>query len=71
MPSAGQTGTEAGTRSLVLDTWRGICVLLVALFRFPTSSMISQSAFIDSSYLFVDFFFVLSGFVIASSYAAG
>ncbi|WP_421913444.1 acyltransferase family protein [Mesorhizobium sp.] len=63
-----QTGTKAGTRFLVLDSWRGICALLVALFHFPTSSMISQSAFIGSSYLFVDFFFVLSGFVIASSY---
>ena len=63
-----QTGTIAGERFLVLDSWRGICALLVALFHFPTSSTISQSAFVGSSYLFVDFFFVLSGFVIASSY---
>lgn len=62
------TGTVAGERFLVLDSWRGICALLVALFHFPTGSTISQSAFIGSSYLFVDFFFVLSGFVIASSY---
>ena len=61
-------GTIAGERFLVLDSWRGICALLVALFHFPTASMVSQSAFIGSSYLFVDFFFVLSGFVIASSY---
>ncbi len=67
-PVLAQTGARAGTRFLVLDSWRGICALLVALFHFPTSSMISQSAFIGSSYLFVDFFFVLSGFVIASSY---
>ncbi|UDL91167.1 acyltransferase [Mesorhizobium sp. PAMC28654] len=67
-PATVQTGTKAATRFLVLDSWRGICALLVALFHFPTSSMISQSAFIGSSYLFVDFFFVLSGFVIASSY---
>ncbi|RVA95930.1 acyltransferase, partial [Mesorhizobium sp. M7A.F.Ca.CA.004.02.1.1] len=63
-----RTGTVAGERFLVLDSWRGICALLVALFHFPTGSTISQSAFIGSSYLFVDFFFVLSGFVIASSY---
>lgn len=63
-------GTIAGQRFLVLDSWRGICALLVALFHFPTGSMISQSAFIGSSYLFVDFFFVLSGFVIASSYGS-
>jgi peptidoglycan/LPS O-acetylase OafA/YrhL len=62
------TGTIAGERFLVLDSWRGICALLVALFHFPTGSTVSQSAFIGSSYLFVDFFFVLSGFVIASSY---
>lgn len=53
----------------VLDSWRGICALLVALFHFPATGFISQSAFIGSSYLFVDFFFVLSGFVITSSYA--
>ncbi|TRC80955.1 acyltransferase [Mesorhizobium sp. WSM4307] len=62
-------GTIAGERFQVLDSWRGICALLVALFHFPTASAISQSAFIGSSYLFVDFFFVLSGFVIAGSYA--
>jgi len=53
----------------VLDSWRGICALLVALFHFPATGFISQSAFISASYLFVDFFFVLSGFVITSSYA--
>lgn len=63
-----QAGTFAGERFLVLDSWRGICALLVALFNFPTGSAISRSAFVGSSYLFVDFFFVLSGFVIASSY---
>lgn len=63
-----QAGTFAGERFLVLDSWRGICALLVALFKFPTGSAVSQSAFVGSSYLFVDFFFVLSGFVIASSY---
>ncbi|WP_404927099.1 acyltransferase family protein [Mesorhizobium sp. ORM16] len=63
-----QSGTVAGERFLVLDSWRGICALLVALFHFPTASTISQNAFVGSSYLFVDFFFVLSGFVIASSY---
>ncbi|RUU13290.1 acyltransferase [Mesorhizobium sp. USDA-HM6] len=67
-PAATRTGTVAGERFLVLDSWRGICALLVALFHFPTTSMISQSAFVGGSYLFVDFFFVLSGFVIASSY---
>ncbi|UCI05931.1 acyltransferase family protein [Mesorhizobium sp. B1-1-8] len=69
-PAATRAGTMAGERFLVLDSWRGICALLVALFHFPTTSMISQSAFVGGSYLFVDFFFVLSGFVIASSYGS-
>jgi peptidoglycan/LPS O-acetylase OafA/YrhL len=68
VPVATRVGKRAGERFLVLDSWRGICALLVALFHFPTSSMLSQSAFVGGSYLFVDFFFVLSGFVIASSY---
>ncbi|CDX11224.1 Acyltransferase 3 [Mesorhizobium sp. ORS 3324] len=67
-PTATRAGTTAAKRFLVLDSWRGICALMVALFHFPTTSMISQSAFVGGSYLFVDFFFVLSGFVIASSY---
>lgn len=59
----------SAVRFEVLDSWRGICALLVALFHFPAASFVSQSSFIASSYLFVDFFFVLSGFVIAASYA--
>ena len=69
-PAETRTGTAAGERFLVLDSWRGICALLVALFHFPTTSMISQSAFVGGAYLFVDSFFVLSGFVIASSYGS-
>ena len=56
-------------RFAVLDSWRGICALMVALFHFPAANAISQSQFIRSSYLFVDFFFVLSGFVITARYA--
>ena len=69
-PAVTRAGIVTGERFLVLDSWRGICALLVALFHFPTTSMISQSAFVGGSYLFVDFFFVLSGFVIASSYVS-
>ncbi|MGN6585702.1 MAG: acyltransferase family protein [Rhizobiaceae bacterium] len=59
---------KAGERYEVLDSWRGICALLVALFHFPVQNGFSDSAFLRSSYLFVDFFFVLSGFVIANGY---
>ncbi|ODT87042.1 MAG: hypothetical protein ABS78_13420 [Phenylobacterium sp. SCN 70-31] len=43
-----------------------MCALLVALFHFPVVGQISGNEFIRHSYLFVDFFFVLSGFVIAA-----
>lgn len=56
-----------------LDAWRGICALLVAVMHLgayflylPTTG----SAVVGRFYLFVDFFFVLSGFVIAHAYMA-
>ncbi|MGB8818133.1 MAG: acyltransferase [Rhizobiaceae bacterium] len=52
----------------VLDSWRGICALLVTLFHFPAVGLLASNGFIRGSYLFVDFFFVLSGFVIAHAY---
>lgn len=57
-----------GGRFVALDSWRGICALAVALFHLPVAGSIADSAFVRSSYLFVDFFFVLSGFVIATAY---
>jgi peptidoglycan/LPS O-acetylase OafA/YrhL len=53
----------------VLDSWRGIAALLVALFHLNIYSAIYSLDFIRNGYLFVDFFFVLSGFVITHSYA--
>jgi peptidoglycan/LPS O-acetylase OafA/YrhL len=60
----------AATHFEALDGWRGICACLVALFHFHGYSPIYTSALVRNSYLFVDFFFVLSGFVIAWNYAA-
>lgn len=51
-----------------LDGWRGVCALLVAIYHFQTTSHMSQSGIVRNSYLFVDFFFVLSGFVITYAY---
>jgi peptidoglycan/LPS O-acetylase OafA/YrhL len=57
-----------------LEGWRGICACLVALFHFrdvlrvPVNSDVLSSSVIRHAYLFVDFFFVVSGFVIASRY---
>jgi len=64
-PSPGMT--KAHFR--VLDGWRGLAALLVALFHLNLYSAIYPLDFVRNGYLFVDFFFVLSGFVITYSYA--
>lgn len=53
-----------------LDSWRGICALAVAIFHFSfvMKTEILQNAIFSNSYLFVDFFFVLSGFVVCHAY---
>ena len=53
----------------VLDAWRGIAALLVAVYHFQTMHHAAFLPFVRNSYLFVDFFFVVSGFVIAHAYA--
>jgi peptidoglycan/LPS O-acetylase OafA/YrhL len=55
-------------RFRVLDSWRGIAALCVVLFHFEAVNDIRALPFVRNSYLFVDFFFVLSGFVIAHAY---
>ena len=55
-------------RFVVLDSWRGIAACLVALFHFDAYSHLYGVPFLRNSWLFVDFFFVLSGFVIAANY---
>lgn len=57
-------------RFLVLDGWRGISALLVALYHLPNAGWFADSALISNGYLFVDYFFVLSGFVISHAYTA-
>jgi len=55
-------------RLVALDSLRGLCALMVALLHINSVSHISESSFVHQSWLFVDFFFVLSGFVIAFTY---
>ena len=59
----------ATKRFLVLDGWRGLCALLVAVHNVNFGPWIPQRSFVAHSSLFVDFFFVLSGFVISHAYA--
>jgi hypothetical protein len=51
-------------RFVVFDSWRGICAVLVVLFHFDGLTHFYDLSFVRHSWLFVDFFFVLSGFVI-------
>lgn len=55
-------------RFVALDSWRGICALLVAVHNFSLWVGMPLAAFVAHSWLFVDFFFVLSGFVITHAY---
>ncbi|RBQ11800.1 acyltransferase family protein [Pedobacter miscanthi] len=57
-------------RFVVLDVFRGIFATLVVFYHMSAFSdtPILNNAFIENADLFVDFFFVLSGFVICYSY---
>lgn len=59
---------QPASRFHVLDAWRGIAALLVALERLQAHGFFYSLPIVRNSYLFVDFFFVLSGFVIAHAY---
>ncbi|MCB8839593.1 acyltransferase [Aurantimonas sp. VKM B-3413] len=59
---------QTPTRFAALDGWRGICALLVVCFHAPVAGFIHEGAFFRHAFLFVDFFFVLSGFVITHAF---
>src|ERR1700683_2829054 len=58
-------GTTGETRYYVLDGMRGIAAIAVMIYHF---SLDTGSVFLINADLAVDFFFILSGFVIAHSY---
>jgi hypothetical protein len=58
-----------GLRVVALDSWRGICALLVAAFHLQALAHIYDLPIVRHAFLFVDFFFVLSGFIITHAYA--
>ena len=55
-------------RFAVLDAWRGVCALSVAGTHFIEAVQIRVPVFVPNSWVLVDFFFVLSGFVIVHAY---
>lgn len=57
-------------RYRVLDAWRGIAALAVVFYHLPVSHALLGYSGFKNTELFVDFFFVLSGFVIAHAYGA-
>jgi peptidoglycan/LPS O-acetylase OafA/YrhL len=62
------TATSPVKRFAALDSWRGICAMMVVLYHVPKFFFFSDLSVIDSGWLFVDFFFVLSGFVTTHTY---
>jgi len=67
---AGSSSAEltGGARFRSLDAWRGIAALFVAALHLKTTGWINQSLLVQGAGHFVEFFFVLSGFVIAHAY---
>ncbi|CAH7217580.1 Acyltransferase family protein [Vibrio chagasii] len=51
-----------------LDAFRGLAALMVAIYHLKVIGVVSELTIVKNSSLFVEFFFVLSGFVIAYSY---
>jgi peptidoglycan/LPS O-acetylase OafA/YrhL len=56
------------SRFAALDGLRGICALGVALFHLRVAFHVFDNPLVREAYVLVDFFFVLSGFVIAHAY---
>jgi len=56
-------------RFRALDGWRGVCALLVALHHIEVRGWLYSLSLVRHAWMFVDFFFVLSGFVIAFAYS--
>jgi len=56
-------------RFRALDGFRGLCALIVALYHFPVENhVLGHRFFLPNAQMLLDFFFVMSGFLIASAY---
>ncbi len=61
--------TSNSRRYVALDGLRGVAALLVVLYHLQVSNHVTQIQFFRNGYLAVDLFFILSGFVIYSTYS--
>lgn len=71
MLSTGQGNMNSDIRRehiISLDALRGIAAIMVVLFHTRVASSVFDLSLVRNGHMFVDFFFVLSGFVIAMNY---
>ena len=68
MTASAVTPRAPGARVLELESLRGLAALLIVIFHIPKWNPILNVGFINHSFVMVDVFFVLSGFVIHESY---
>lgn len=61
-------GSGQAPHFVALDSIRGIAALSVALYHMSWTSSVEAQSYVRNSYLMVDLFFVLSGFVIFYAY---
>ncbi len=61
---------QESRRFYALDSFRGICALSVVVYHLHVIGVFSELGFFRNADLFVEFFFVLSGFVLAHTYGA-
>lgn len=66
--SSGTRMRNVRARFLALDSLRGICACMIVLFHLHSTGLVTNSSLVRNSWMFVDFFFVLSGFVISCGY---
>lgn len=67
-PSNHQSAQAGAVRFDALDGWRGLCALWIVLYHFRAVSHVYDWPWVRTGDIAVDFFFVLSGFVIAHAY---
>jgi len=68
IPAAAPRGSGTKVRLDALDSLRGLSALMVVLYHANFSPFLYGLPIIRHSYLFVDFFFVLSGFIMYYNY---